>query len=155
MKEPTILNGGLAVDDRGSVSFVNDFDFKTIKRFYQIQNHRRGFIRAWHGHKKEGKYVYVAAGTALVGAVPMPEYRFDDKIGAEVEVEKDTTPRTFVISAKSPKILNIPPNYANGFMNLEDNTIIQFFSTSTLEESLDDHIRFEHDKWDIWKENFR
>ena len=145
MKEPTILNGGLAVDDRGSVSFVNDFNFKNVKRFYQVQNHRRGFIRAWHGHKKEGKYVYVAAGTALVGAVPMPE----------TEVDKDTVPETFVISAKCPKILYIPPNYANGFLNLEDKTIIQFFSTSTLDESLGDDIRFEYDKWDIWKENFR
>tara|TARA_R110002020_G_scaffold378499_1_gene589484 strand:- start:780 stop:1217 length:438 start_codon:yes stop_codon:yes gene_type:complete len=145
MDKPTILNGGLAVDDRGSVSFVNDFNFKNVKRFYQVQNHRRGFIRAWHGHKKEGKYVYVASGTALVGAVPMPEDG----------VDKDNTPKTFVISAKSPKILYIPPNYANGFMNLEDDTIIQFFSTSTLDESLGDDIRFEYDKWDIWKEDFR
>ena len=73
----------------------------------------------------------------------------------ETGADKDTVPETFVISAKSPKILYIPPNYANGFMNLEDNTIIQFFSTSTLDESLGDDIRFEYNKWDIWKEDFR
>ena len=27
-----VLNGGLAVDDRGSVSFVNDFTFEGVKK---------------------------------------------------------------------------------------------------------------------------
>jgi hypothetical protein len=33
MEETKVLNGGLAVDDRGSVSFVNDFNFEGVKRF--------------------------------------------------------------------------------------------------------------------------
>ena len=65
MEEPKIISGGLAVDDRGVVSFINDFNFSNVKRFYQVENHRQGFIRAWHGHKKEGKYVYVCQGSAL------------------------------------------------------------------------------------------
>jgi dTDP-4-dehydrorhamnose 3,5-epimerase len=69
--EPKIINGGVATDDRGSVRFVNEFNFDGVKRFYQVQNHRAGFIRAWHGHHKEGKYVYVAKGTAIIGAVPI------------------------------------------------------------------------------------
>ena len=134
-----ILNGGVAVDDRGSVRFVNDFNFEGVKRFYQVENHRRGFIRAWHGHKKEGKYVYVVSGSALIGVVNMETE----------EVSK------FVLSDKSPKILWIPPGNYNGFKSLEENTKILFFSTSTLEESLGDDIREEHNKWDIWEENYR
>ena len=53
MDSTKIINGGIAVDDRGSVRFVNEFDFKNVKEFYHVSNHRRGFIRAWHGHKKE------------------------------------------------------------------------------------------------------
>ena len=52
MSEPILIKGGLSVDDRGSVSFVNDFNFSDVKRFYMIQNHVQGFVRAWHGHKK-------------------------------------------------------------------------------------------------------
>ena len=52
-----LINGGIAVDDRGQLSFVNDFDFKDVKRFYMVENHEKGFIRAWHGHKKDVKYV--------------------------------------------------------------------------------------------------
>ena len=136
---PHILQGGVAVDDRGSVRFVNDFDFKDVKRFYQVQNHRQGFIRAWHGHQHEAKYVYVASGSALIGAVNM-ETQVVDK---------------FILSSQSPKVLFIPAGYANGFKTLEENTIILFFSTSDLNSSLKDDIRFAYDKWNIWEEDFR
>ena len=134
-----LINGGVSVDDRGSVRFVNDFNFDGVKRFYQVENHRRGFIRAWHGHKKEGKYVYVPNGSALVGVVNMETE----------EVSK------FVLSDKSPKILWIPPGYYNGFKSLEENTKILFFSTSTLEESVGDDIREEHNRWNNWEEDYR
>jgi len=51
--------------------------------------------------------------------------------------------------------LCVPPGYANGFKTLEDNTIIMFYSTSTLEESKGDDYRFDWDKWDIWQEDYR
>lgn len=156
MKDPKVISGGIATDDRGSVTFVNDFDFSGVKRFYQVQNHRRGFIRAWHGHQKEAKYVYVPTGSALVGAVPVPDYVYMDEMGGDVEViPGDKRPEKFILSSKSPKVLHIPAGYCNGFMTLEENTIVQFFSTSTLEESLGDDVRFDFDKWDIWKEDYR
>ena len=134
-----LIQGGISVDDRGSVRFVNDFKFEGVKRFYQVENHSKGFIRAWHGHKKEGKYVYVPSGTALIGVVDMETEK----------IEK------FILSSKSPRVLYVPPNHFNGFKSLEDNTVILFFSTSSLEESLGDDIRESHDKWDIWNEDFR
>ena len=139
MHTTKIMNGGIAVDDRGEVRFINEFNFKNVKRFYHVSNHRRGFIRAWHGHKKEGKYVYVSSGSALIGVVNMKTN----------EISK------FVLSSKSPKILWIPPGNYNGFKSLEENTSILFFSTSTLDESLDDDIRKEFDEWNIWNEDYR
>lgn len=137
--QPKIYNGGLAVDDRGTVSFVNDFNFEGVKRCYMVENHERGFIRSWHGHRNEGKYVSVVNGSAIVGAVNM-------------ETEKV---ERYVLSSKKPQILWIPPGFANGFKSLEENTKIIFYSTSTLEESLNDDIRFPHDKWDIWNIEYR
>lgn len=136
-----MYTGDIFVDDRGELRFINDFDFNEVKRFYQVKNHYKSFIRAWHGHRKEAKYVYVALGSALVGAVKM-----DDE-GAK--------PFRCIISANKPRILYIPKGYANGFMNLENNTIVQFFSTATIEESKDDDIRFPYDKWDIWSVKYR
>ncbi|MDX1641491.1 MAG: dTDP-4-dehydrorhamnose 3,5-epimerase family protein [Balneolaceae bacterium] len=134
-----ILSGDLVTDDRGIVRFVNDFDFKKVKRFYQVNNHRKGFIRAWHGHKEEDKYVYVSSGCALVGVVNLETE----------EMEK------FVLSAYKPRILWVPANSANGFMSLEEDTSVIFFSSKTLEESKDDDIRFPYDKWDIWNIEYR
>ena len=133
------MEGNSFVDDRGVLRFVNDFDFRNVKRFYQVENHKKGFIRAWHGHMHEGKYVYIAKGTALVGAVNMETE----------EVNK------FVLSSQKPSVLFIPPGYANGFKNLEEDTIIMFFSTSTIEETKGDDTRFEWDRWNIWEEDYR
>lgn len=135
-----LLNGGISTDDRGCVRFVNDFDFKDVKRFYQVENHDINYIRAWHGHKNEGKYVYVASGSALIGVV---------------DLETKENVQKFILTSKQPKVLFIPPNNANGFMNLENNTIILFFSTSTLQDSLNDDIRFPYNQWNIWDKNYR
>lgn len=142
MEIPKVINGGIAVDDRGVLRFVNGFDFVGVKRFYQIQNHRKGFIRAWHGHEKDGKYVYVVKGSALIGVMPLT-------------YPEGMTPLKFCLSDVLPKILYIPPGYYNGAMTLSDDTIIQYFSTATLEETKGDDIRLPYDKWNIWEEDFR
>jgi dTDP-4-dehydrorhamnose 3,5-epimerase len=136
---PTIIKGGLATDDRGTLRFINDFNFQGVKRYYQIENHEKGFIRAWHGHKIEAKYFYVVRGAILIGAVNL------------------TTEEThrFVLSAESPAVLYIPAGFANGFKNLRSDTIVQVFSTTTLQESLNDDYRFAYDTWNIWDIEYR
>lgn len=135
------FRGGLAVDDRGEVTFVNEFDFDGVKRFYTVLNHWQGFVRAWHAHKKEGKYVTVVEGAALVGAVKIDDW---------INPSRDLDVFRAVLSAKTPSIIHIPPGHANGFMSLAPNTRIIFFSTSTLEESHGDDIRYDARYWDIW-----
>lgn len=143
--------GNSAIDDRGCLKFINDFNFDGVKRFYQVQNHSKNFIRAWHGHIKEAKYVYVVKGAILIGAVPMPTNSFSDELGQYINSE----PKKFILSSDKPSILYIPPNHANGFMTLTDDAVVQFFSTSTLEESKGDDIRFPYDKWNIWNIEYR
>lgn len=142
--ETTVHKGDLAVDDRGCLRFVNDFDFQGVKRFYQVENFTKDVIRAFHGHMKEGKYVYVAYGSIILCAVPMDNKTNPDK-NAKVE--------RYIISAKKPQIVFIPAQYANGFRVLEDNTQVLFFSTSTLEQSKGDDYRFPADYWGnaIWE----
>jgi len=141
MDEIRIFQGGISVDDRGEVLFVNDFNFEGVKRFYVVSNHQRGFIRAWHAHRREGKYVTVITGAALVGAVKIDNW---DNPARDVEVQR------LVVSAKTPKVIYIPPGYANGFMSLTSDLKIVFFSTASLEESQGDDIRYEARYWDIW-----
>jgi dTDP-4-dehydrorhamnose 3,5-epimerase len=142
MSEPRLIGGGLVSDDRGEVGFINDFKFEKIKRFYWVANHKSGFVRAWHAHKQEEKYVTVVQGTALIGAVQVSNW---DKPSKESKVWR------FILSGNKPSIFYIPAGYANGFMSLTSDAKLIFFSTSTLEESRKDDIRYDAYYWNPWE----
>lgn len=142
LEKPKIIEGGLAIDARGQVMFVNNFNFKGIKRFYAVSNHSAGFVRAWHGHKKEAKYALVVSGAAILGAVAINNWK---------KPSKNTKVHRYVLSAELPQILYIPPGYANGFMSLTQDTQLIFFSTSTLKQSLKDDLPYPSHYWDIWQ----
>lgn len=132
-----LIKGGIATDDFGTVTFVNDFDFKDVKRFYVVRSHRANQFRGWHGHKKEGKYVFVVRGAANIYWESL-ELKNDVQYGATVR-----------LSANDPQILYIPPGYANASLNLTKDTQIIYFSTATLEESKNDDYRFPKNRWPI------
>lgn len=137
-----IILGGIAADDRGILRYVNDFDFtaRGIRRMYQVENNDSCQIRAWHGHLEENKYVYCARGSAIISAIKMA---FDGKGAPTIQKSFGATDAGRVtLSSVQPKILHIPAGMANGFRTLEPGTILQFFSTSTLEESKLDDYRF-------------
>ena len=140
--KPFIINGDLSVDDRGELMFVNQFNMDLVKRFYVISNHKLGFIRAWHAHKIESKYVFIVNGTALISTVQIDNW---DNPSNDLTVDK------FVLTAKKPSILYIPSGYANGFKTLSAETKIIFFSTSTLKDSIDDDYRYDAYKWNPWE----
>ncbi len=143
-KELQLIEGGIAVDDRGSLNFANDFNFYGVKRFYQVQNFSSSTIRAFHGHMNEAKYIYVAKGSAIVAAVKLDNIK---------SPSKNQKVNRYILSDRHPQILFIPPKYANGFRPLEKDTRIIFFSTSSLEESRGDDYRFPVDYWgkEIWE----
>lgn len=143
-REIQIIEGGVAIDDRGTLNFANEFNFYGVKRFYQVQNFSTSTIRAFHGHLREAKYVYVPKGSAIVAVV---------KIDNEESPMKDQKVHRFVLSDKNPQVLFIPPRHANGFRPLENDTRIIFFSTSSLEESKGDDYRYPADYWgnEIWE----
>lgn len=140
-EEPKLIKGGIAVDDRGSVSFVNDFNFADVKRYYMIKNHRQGFIRAWHGHKKEAKYFSVVKGTALLCGVCVDNW---DAPSKDLKVHR------FVMSETAPAVLYLPAGYANGAMSITEDAQIIVFSTATLQDSLNDAIQFDSRFWNPW-----
>ena len=142
MSEDVVLvEGAVAVDDRGKVQFCNDFDMSGIRRFYVVTNHENRFIRAWHAHKEETKFAYVASGAALLATVRIDDWNMPDK---------SATVLRFVLSEDKPGVLKIPGGHAHGAMNLRADTRIFFFSTSTVAESMNDDYRYDFDYWDSW-----
>ena len=140
------IKGGIFKDTRGSIKFVNDFSFKGVKRFYQVENTDQKTIRAFHGHKNEAKYVLVISGSILLCVIYLDNLKKPSK---ENKVQK------FILSGRKPEIVYIPGGYANGFKALEVNTKVIFFSTSSLKESLEDDYRFPPNYWgkEVWERN--
>ena len=138
---PLLIKGDVAIDDRGEVGFVNGFDFADVKRFYTVKNHRRGFVRAWHAHRREAKYITVLEGAALVAAVHIDNW---ENPSPKAQVMR------YVLSARRPSVLYVPPGYANGFMSLTDDARLVFYSSATLDESQNDDVRYDARLWDIW-----
>ena len=135
MEEPTVISGSVSVDNRGSIRYVNEFNFNDVKRFYHVKNHSTSFVRGWYGHKEEKLYVYVSRGTASVGVVSM-----DD----------EESKRTFVLSMQRPRILYIPPGHWHAFKTLEQDTCVVFFSSLTLQESQRNLKRKSWNEWNVW-----
>lgn len=133
----------ISSDDRGVfVPFMQeanpaDSSGLPIKRVYYVYNYAKGIIRGFHFHKKEWKYFIVANGAAKIIAL---------------DPDKPTEKFIFVSSSRKGNLIIIPPGFANGWISLEDNTILICCSTSTIEESIKDDIRFDPYKWgDLWE----
>lgn len=144
MEKPELYSGGLATDDRGLLTFNDAFDFQRagIRRFYMIQNHCAYGIRAWHGHKKEAKYMTAVNGTFKIILRTM-ENTFVRANRFE-----------YILSATTPKILYVPAGYYNGLMSLTEGAQLMVYSTTTFEESQDDDYRekydfFDHLEWTV------
>lgn len=139
--EITFLEGGIASDNRGSLSFVNTFPFTEFKRFYTIRNRAPGFVRAWHGHQYESKAYFITSGTVVVGAVKVDNWS---------NPSADLPVNTQIMSVDKPGILFIPGGHANGFMSLTNNAQVLLFSNFSLQDSLEDDIRFDPRFWNPW-----
>jgi dTDP-4-dehydrorhamnose 3,5-epimerase-like enzyme len=144
--EPAIIPGGISVDDRGIVAFHNSVDLASWTRFYLVSNHRVGFIRAWHGHRNERKLVIPIIGTFLISCVQIDDWG---------NPSKNLKTSQFILSSTNPRSLYIPNGYANGFKSLTQASTLMFLSSSSLQESLSDDIRFPWNYWNPWDEDFR
>lgn len=141
-KEPTLITGGRAIDDRGALGFINGFDLSEFKRFYTVENHEVGFVRAWHGHLMEAKAIIVLRGSALICAVKMTD---------TTAPSKNEPVKRLVLSATNTSAILVPAGYANGFKTLTSDALVLVFSSTSLDESLNDDFRFPYDYWDPWE----
>ncbi len=141
---PHLINGGLHVDARGSIAFVNDFDFQGVDRFYVVRSHRSHEPRGWMGHRREQKRFFVIQGTSLIAVVRPNEWQTP---AGDLPVER------FTLSAAKPQILSVPPGFATGSINLTADTILLVFSSGKIEEAKTDDYRFPVDTWPIMAQN--
>ena len=135
--EPKLINAGRALDDRGVLTFCNEFNLQGVVRFYAIQNHRRGLVRAWHGHAASDTFLWPVAGAWTVAAA---------RIGT-------TSPKIDRYTIDESWIYHVPAGWYHGHQSLTDGAILGVFSTATIEQVRTDDVRLPWDRWpEVWEE---
>ncbi|MFH6994867.1 hypothetical protein [Flavobacterium sp. FlaQc-48] len=137
---PKIIEGGNFSDHRGTISYVNDFKFTDIERFYIIRNSQQNPIRAWQGHKLDTKNFYCLTGSFNIHFVKIDNWE---------NPSKELTVETIFVSANDSKIVHIPAGYANAIESLEKDSKLISFSTLPLANVEDDDIRYPSNYWKI------
>lgn len=137
---PKIIKGGNFSDHRGTISYVNDFSFNGIERFYIISNSDQNPIRAWQGHKLDAKNFYCLSGSFNIHFVKVDNWE---------EPSENLIVETVLVSESDSKIVHIPAGYANAIESLESNSKLISFSTLPLSDVGNDDIRYPSDYWNI------
>lgn len=130
------------VDDRGYIHQIiqhSDGMFPKLERLYLVGNFGRGVIRGFHKHEEEWKCFFLINGAAKFVLVK--------------EIENEPEINTYVLAAKNPQILIVPPKNWHGFISLEENTVLLGMSNFTIDETKKDDYRLDPYKFGkrIWE----
>ena len=137
---PKIIQGGNFSDHRGTISYVNEFSFEDIERFYVISNSDENPIRAWQGHKLDAKNFYCLSGSFKIHFVKIDNWE---------NPSKDLIVETILVSDLESKIVHIPAGYANAIESLEKDSKLISFSTLPLSNVKNDDVRYASDYWEL------
>lgn len=138
LKDISLISGGFHTDQRGALSFFNDFDMSNVKRFYIIEHPDTNIIRAWQGHRHEQKWFSVISGAFKMAVIKPDDWQHPSK---------DLMPEIYTLSADNPQVLHVPSGYATGFRALAEHSKLLVFSDATLQDSMKDDYRFDKDYW--------
>lgn len=138
--KPSLISGGLHTDARGSVSFVNDFDFKGVDRFYSIRCKNPHEPRGWVGHQRDTKWFTVLQGSFLIAVVAPGNWISP--------TGKEAVDR-FIITDDKPSVLCVPGGYATAQMALSADAILTVFSSGTIQRAKEDDFRFPLAQWPV------
>lgn len=131
------------VDDRGylmEVIHANDPFLPKFGQVYLVGNPARGTIRAFHKHKVLWDYFFVSHGTAKFALV-------DDREDSPTYQHMNL----FVLSARNPGLLVVPPGVYHGWMSLEDDTQLISTASEIYNRENPDEVRVPPDSFgDVW-----
>lgn len=130
-----IIQGGVAIDDRGRIRFVNDFDMKDIKRFYVVKNADLSLIRGWRAHKIEQRWFYVISGSFSISVVKIDDWNYPNK---NLIIEE------FTLNSNDNQLLHVPSGYGTALRAKELGSELMIFADHYL-----DHAQFDDYTFDL------
>ena len=147
VKEPQLLNVQSISDDRGLlIPFTDDIDHSLFHRCYYVEDYGLGVIRGLHYHKEEIKIFTMASGAAKFITFKLPVAiadRNDTLEIADYARENPASIKSWVISNRHHAVLFIPAYYANGWISLEEHSVLIGLSNLRFEKAKNDDLRID------------
>jgi dTDP-4-dehydrorhamnose 3,5-epimerase-like enzyme len=147
VKEPFLIKVQSISDDRGLlIPFSDEIDHLLFHRCYVVEDYGKGVIRGLHYHYQEFKIFHICSGAAKFITFWLPEdvaHRNDpDEIAVFARQNPDKI-KSFVMSSRHHGVLLVPPKFANGWVSLEDKTILVSLGNLRWNEAKHDDIRID------------
>lgn len=136
------------VDDRGyliKVLRADDPHFTKFGEVYVVGDFARGTVRAWHKHRVLWDYFHISHGAAKFA---LCDDRPDSPTYRKIE--------EYVLSARNPSTLVVPPGVYHGWVALEDDTQLVSIASELYDPDNPDEERIPWNSFDYdWSVRFR
>ena len=131
-KSPSLIDGGKHTDQRGTLTFLNDFDMSIVKRFYTIENADVEIVRAWRAHRIEQRWFHAIEGMFEIKLIKIDDWENPDPLLPK---------QTFLLSSKTAQVLHVPAGYASSIQATQAGSRLIVFADYGIEYAkLDDHL---------------
>ena len=125
-----LIKGNQHTDDRGVITFNNEFDASQIKRIYTIENHSTEFIRGWQGHKIEQRWFACVKGSFEISIIQVDDFDFPSK-GLSVSIYRlDDNALTY---------LHIPSGFVTAIQSKEEKSKLLVMSDYGMGDTNDEY----------------
>ena len=130
--KPKIITGNYKVDERGKLTYNNDFNASGIKRIYTIENESLNFSRGWQGHKIEQRWFSAILGSFKINLIQIDDWK---------NPSKDLPVLEFILHSEKLDFLHIPAGYVTAIQALKEQSKLLLLADYQLNE-VDDEFRF-------------
>lgn len=127
-----ILKGDFYQDERGVITYNNNFDASIIKRIYTIENSSIDLIRGWQGHKIEQRWFATMLGSFEIDVIKLDNFE---------KPSKDLIISKYTLTDKNLTYLHIPQGYITAIRAIDKNSKLLVLSDYALGE-VNDEYRF-------------
>jgi dTDP-4-dehydrorhamnose 3,5-epimerase-like enzyme len=127
------ITGSRHQDERGIITYNNDFDASQVKRIYTIENHSTDFIRGWQGHKVEQRWFACMKGSFEIAVILVDDFE---------NPSKDLTIQKYLLSDDVLTYLHVPAGHITAIQAKSEDSKLLVFVNYHLNE-LNDEYRFD------------
>ncbi len=130
-----VLEGKKHQDQRGIITYNNDFDASQIKRIYTIENISPDFIRGWQGHAVEQRWFACMKGSFKICVIEVDDFE---------QPSRDLKIQTYELSDKELTYLHVKAGCITAIQSLEENSKLLVLADYAIGE-IQDEYRFDLD----------